>query len=177
MKRFVNAICCVLLIASLFSFAFAEMSGVFVPTYQTFMDRLCELSPEGYANVIRAGLMKDGSWKDGYMSNYDLVGKNTLYLSREVNNDYVRTFELTISQESYDTYCEDFDKLITAVMMAIRDDYTEEDVSAMKEALLISTIVGTPVNYMYQSANDGVYRYGFVKKYGTYEFSIEFALN
>ena len=165
-----------MLMAMVFSFASAEEEGVFVPTYNTFMNRLCELVPDGYGDVIRVGLMKDGAWKDGYMSSYDLIGKNIFQIVRSVENGYVYSFEVTITQDAYTTHSLVFDQMITAVMKAIRSDFSEDDVSAMKDTLLIETITETPVNYMYQSTNEGVYRYGFLKRNGEYTFSIEFAL-
>lgn len=176
MRLITKALCCLILMAMVFSFASAEEEGVFVPTYNTFMNRLCELAPDGYGDVIRVGLMKDGVWKEGYMSSYDLIGKNIFQIVRNIENGYVYSFEVTISQEAYETHRLAYDQMITAVMKAIRDDYTDDDVASMKETLLMTTITSTPVDYMYQSTNDGVYRYGFLKRYGFYIFSIEFAL-
>lgn len=175
MRFGIKVICFVMSMVIAFSFSSAE-EGVFVPTYATFMDRLCEHSPEGYMDVLRIGMMQDGVWKEGYMSSYNLVGKNIFQVSRNVSNGYVDSFEISLSEEVYTTYKNDFNAFITAIMMAIRNDYTPEDVATMKETLLITTITSTPVDYMYQSANDGVYRYGFLKRYGSYIFSIEFAL-
>lgn len=171
-----KVICCLMLMATVFSFASADEEGVFVPTYNTFMNRLCELAPDGYGDVIRVGLMQDGVWKEGYISSYDLIGKNIFQIVRSVDNGFISSFEVTISQDAYANHEELFDQMITAVMKAIRSDYTEDDVLEMKDTLLIDTITATPVNYMYQSANEGVYRYGFLKRNGEYTFSIEFAL-
>lgn len=110
------------------------------------------------------------------MSSYDLIGKNIFQIVRSVDNGFVSSFEVTISQDAYATHEKLYDQMITAVMKAIRSDFTDDDVSAMKDTLLIDTITATPVNYMYQSANEGVYRYGFLKRNGEYTFSIEFAL-
>ena len=176
MRLFTKALCCLMLMAMVFSFASAEEEGVFVPTYNTFMNRLCELAPDGYGDVIRVGLLKDGEWKEGYMSRYDLIGKNIFQIVRSVDNGFVSSFEVTISQDAYTTHRLVYDQMITAVMKAIRSDFSEDDVSAMKDTLLIETITETPVNYMYQSTNEGVYRYGFLKRNGEYTFSIEFAL-
>ncbi len=155
----------------------AEDEGVFVPTYSTFMNRLCEFAPDGYGDIIQTGLMKDGVWAEGYLSDYDLVGKNILQINRNVENGFVDSFEVSISQDAYETHCIAFDQMITAVMRAIRSDYTDDDVAKMKETLLITTITTMPVDSMYQSANDGVYRYSFRKaSYGEYIFKIEFAL-
>lgn len=176
MHLFTKALCCLMLMAMVFSFASAEEEGVFVPTYNTFMNRLCEYAPDGYGDVIRVGLMKEGAWKDGYMSRYDLIGKNIFQIVRSVENGYVDSFEVTISEEVYETHRLVFDQMITAVMKALRSDFSDDDVSAMKSTLLIDTITTTPVNYMYQSTNEGVYRYGFLKRNGEYTFSIEFAL-
>ncbi len=176
MRLITKALCCLILMAMVFSFASAEEEGVFVPTYNTFMNRLCEHAPDGYGDVIRVGLMKDGVWKEGYMSSYDLIGKNIFQIVRSIENGYVYSFEVTISQEAYETHRLAYDQMITAVMKAIRSDYTDDDVDSMKETLLMTTITTTPVDYMYQSTNDGVYRYGFLKRYGDYTFKIEFAL-
>ena len=176
MSLFTKVFLCLLMMAMVFSFASAEEEGVFVPTYSTFMNQLCEQAPDGYGDVIRVGLMKDGMWNEGYMSSYDLIGKNIFQIARTVENGYVYSFEVTISQEAYETHRLVYDQMITAVMKAIRSDYTDDDVGRMKETLLITTITATPVDYMYQSTNDGVYRYGFLKRYGEYTFSIDFAL-
>lgn len=176
MRLFTKALCCLVMMAMVFSFASAEEEGVFVPTYSTFMNRLCEHAPDGYGEVIRVGLMKDGAWKDGFMSSFDLIGKNMLKLTRTVKSGYVYSFEVTISEEAFATHRLVYDQMITAVMKALRSDFSEDDASKMKDTLLITTITTTPVNYMYQSTNEGVYRYGFTKRNGEYIFSIEFAL-
>lgn len=154
--------------------AYAE--GVFVPTYKTFMEKLCEYAPAEYAELIRLGYLKDGEWHENYTTSYNLVGKNMFQTYRDVKNGFVYKFEVSLSEEAYQTYKADYDALITAVMLAVREDYTDESVAAMKANLLIETITVTPVEYMYQSVNDGVYRYGFLKRNGTFTFSIEFAL-
>lgn len=177
MHSFTKVLCFIMLMLMVMAFSCANADeGVFVPTYGAFMDRLCELAPDGYSDIISTGMKKDGVWYEGYMSSCNLVGRNIFQVSSDVSNGYVESFELSLSEEVFSIYESDFYDLIASIMMSIRTDYTQDDISAMKEKLLISTITTTPVDYMYQSANDGIYRYGFLKRYGSYIFKIEFSL-
>ena len=155
----------------------ANASGVFVPDYPTFMDAFCANLDEKLAESIKLHYADNGVWKETiYLSSYGLIGDKLVKIDPEWKIGFLDKLEISVTVDAYETYQQEFDSLIRAAMLALRNDWTDDDVSAMREALLISTIVSTPVESMHQYTNSGVYRYSFHKSYGEYTFTIEFSL-
>ncbi len=171
----------VILIFFLLGIAYSEEpssdeGGVFVPFYDSFMERLCEMVDEKFAVIINRELYSDGVWDDFPYGNIDFVGSYMFYMNTKKSHNFLDTFSLSISEDIYAVNVEDYLSIIKCAMYALREDYDDVEADAMIDSLLVNTITSTPIDYMSQHENDGVYRYGFTKSYGMYTFSMDFSI-
>lgn len=155
----------------------AEMTGVFVPDYNTFMNRLCDgMSNTGdFVSVLKNKLFIDGNWKNN-MFGTNLVGTYTFELSSEESVGYLDEFEIYINFDLYSKYSEEFKSIIKAAILAIRPDFNDEDVAKIFDALYYDYIIASPVSGTSQSCNCGIYRFYFSKSSDRYTFSMNFSL-
>lgn len=156
----------------------SEMTGVFVPDYNSFMNRLCEgmSNYSKYVKKIQKELYDDGNWNDDVYSIY-LEGSYDYTIHFDLKSGYLDDFELQIHREVYDEYKESFNVIIDTAILAICPHLEYDDIEGIREELYFDYVINSPVEILSQYYNCGVYRFNIYKSSSAYTFSMYFSIN
>lgn len=169
MRKFV----CILLVAlSLCSLALAE-DGVFVPSFNVFMDRFSTqvqtIDHAVYDSVMEA-FWVDNAW---FIPEYNFAfsSRKPKIDLNEVNG-FLKSAKITISKD----YFEENKEIFKALMLAAATSICEVNQETFYEDIYFDYVVESPAGYISMYYNSGVYLFDLTKSSRDMELEISLSL-
>lgn len=169
MKKFVALL---LVCVTLFTFAYAEVDGVFVPSYQSFMASFYE-ELKGIDTLLAEALYeecyKDGKWKS---SSIVYTPYHNFTFSPSIQGDYIYAFDIRCSWiEDGDNEAQ-FKAMMIAATKSLVAGKNDDVVNDLFESIHYDYVMESPAKLVSTEFFYGVYRISLTKSSTGHEFSI-----
>lgn len=181
MKKLLAAVTAFLLLFSCATFASAdETEGVFVPTYQAFMNAFVqkiEIINADYADAIREECFVDGKWVEPSSSYGDIY---YYYLATDLRiregNGFLNYLYIDLPKDHIGKEEDVFKQFILAAATSIIPDADEEFKQTFFESIYYDYAKESPAGYISMYWNCGVYCFGFSKSSSGLQLSISLSV-
>lgn len=177
MKKLLAAVAAVVLLLACSPFASAEEpAGVFVPSFQTFMDAFVpkvEAIDPDYAAKIREECFVDGKWVEPATSSNNIY---YYYLATKARfnegHGFLNYIYIDLPKDHIDKEEDIFKQLILAAATSLITDAGEDFKKSLFENLYYDYAKESPADYISMDWQCGVYKFDFTKSSSGLQFSM-----
>lgn len=169
----------VLFVFSIISCSFAETEGIFVPSFQVYMDSftsvLEELNEEFYED-LREDCFADGLWvghADSWRT-YDYY--SGLAITIDEGNGFLEDISIEISKDKMEKYEEEFKDIILSAARSVLVNPGDSFDQSFFDNIWYDYTMDSPAGYLTMYYNCGVYRFALTKSSSGISFSINLSV-